>query len=86
MFTKICAFFVNSSYHKNFLILRSNCTTKVCLVLYESFASKAGSKFNCLINFFITSLPITCAYTHAHCCSLLKVDAKLDLVIDRFMQ
>ena len=66
------------SYSKNFLAQRSNCTIKVCLVLYESFVS------NCLIDFFATGLLTTRTYTHAHCCSLLKLGAKLDLVIDRF--
>ena len=76
---------VISSRNKNFLIQRSNCTIKVCLVLYESFVSKTGLKFICLIDFFSTSLLTTYACTHAHCCSLFKLDAKLNLGIDCFM-
>ena len=57
---------------------------KVCLVLHESFESKTGPKCDCLVDFFATSLLTTHAYTHTLCHSLLKLDAKLDLVIDRF--
>ena len=57
---------------KNFLILRSNYTTKVCLVLFELFVSKTGPKFNCFIHVFTTSLLIMRAYTHAHCYLLSK--------------
>ena len=78
LFTKICALVI-SVCNKNFLTQRSYCTTKVCIVLYESFVSKTGQKFNFLTDFFATSLLTMQAYTHAHCCSLLK----LDLTIDR---
>ena len=78
LFAKICTLVI-SVCDKNFLTQRSNRTTKVCLVLYESFISKTGPKFNCLTDFFATSLLTMQAHTHAHCCSLLK----LDLVIDR---
>ena len=64
---------------------KSSYTTEVFLVLYELLVSKTGPKCNCLVDLFVTSLLNTCAYTHAHCRSLLKLDAKLDLVIDRFM-
>ena len=74
LFTKICTLVI-SSCSKNFLLQRSNCTTKVYLVLYESLVSKMEPKLICLIDFFITSLLTMHAYTHAHCFSLLKLDA-----------
>ena len=70
-FTMICALVIQL-HNKKFLVLRSNYTTKVCLELYELFISKMGLKCSCLVDFFITSLPTMRAYTHAHCCSLLK--------------
>ena len=79
LFTRIYALVI-SSRNKNFFIQRSNCTTKVCLVLNESSVSKTVLKYNCLVDFFTISL----LNTHAHCRSLLKLDTKLDLVIDRF--
>ena len=57
---------------KNFLILRNNYTMEVCLVLHESFVSKTGTKCNCLVDFFTTSLPPCVHYMHAHCCLLFK--------------
>ena len=66
---------------KNFLILGSNYTTEVCLVVHESFLSEKGPKCNCVVDFCTASLPIMQAYTNAHCCLL---DEKLYLVIDRF--
>ena len=59
---------------KNFLMLRSNYTTEVYLVLHELFVSKMGLKCNCLqlVDFCTTNLLTTCAYTHAHCCLLFK--------------
>ena len=85
LFTKICTFVI-SLRNKNFLIQRSNYTMEVYLVLYELFVSKMGLKRNCLIDFFTTSLPTTHVNMHAHCCSLLKLYTKLELVIDCFMQ
>ena len=41
-------------------------------MLHELFVSKAGLKCNCLVDFFTTTLPITRAYTNAHCYLLLK--------------
>ena len=64
--------------------LGSNYTTAVSLVLHESFVSKMGPKFNCLVDFCITSLPAMRAYMHAHCCLLFKAGCEIDLVIDRF--
>jgi len=59
-------------------MLRSNCTKEFCLALYELFVSKTGQKCNCLqlVDFFATSLLITCVYTHVYCCSLLKTVRK----------
>ena len=80
-----------------FALLLFNCTTKsiiykeaialwkfVKCYTYELFVSKMGPKCSCLVDFFTTSLPTTRAFKHAHCCSLLKLDVKLDLVIDHF--
>ena len=71
---------------KNFLILRSNYTTEVCLVLHESFVRKTGPKCNCLL---ISSPPVCRPRMHIrvrmrivfYC---LRLDVKLDLVIDCF--
>ena len=52
-------------------------------MLYELFVSETGPKCNCLVDIFATSLQNMHAYTHAHCRSLFKFYAKLDLVIDR---
>ena len=41
-------------------------------MLYESFVSKTGTKCNCLVDFFATSLLITRVSMHAHCCSLMQ--------------
>ena len=76
---------VMSSHNKNFLIQRSNYITEVCLVLYELLVSKTGLPCNCFVDFSAINLLTTRAYIHAHCCFLLKLDAKLDLVIDHFM-
>ena len=50
---------------KNFLIQRSNYTTKACLVLYESFISKIMLKCSCLVDFFATNLSIMYVYACA---------------------
>jgi len=49
-------------------------------VLYELFVSEMGPKCNCLVDIFATSLQ---NMHDAHCHSLFKFYAKLDLVIDR---
>ena len=57
---------------KNFLMLRSNYTTEVYLVMHELFLSKIRQKCNCLVNFCTTNLPTMHAYVHAHCCLLFN--------------
>ena len=54
-------------------------------MLYESFVNKMGQKCIRLVDFFATSLLNVRAYKHAHCRSLLKLEAKLALVINRFL-
>ena len=51
-------------------------------MLYELFVSKTRQKCNCLADFFTTSLLTTRVYTHAHRRSLLKLDAKLDSLLN----
>ena len=54
-------------------------TTEVCLVLYELLVSKRGQIVTFWLIFF-QSLLTMCAYMHAYCCSMLKLDVKLDLI------
>ena len=69
LFTRICGLVI-LSHSINFLKQRSNYTTEVCLVLYESFVSKMGPKCNCLVDFFATSLLKMHADTGLYACAL----------------
>ena len=53
-------------------------------MLYQCFVSETGRKYGCLVDFFTTSLPTMRAYTHAHHCSLFKLEEKQ--VIDRSLR
>ena len=64
LFTKICELVI-SLHTKNFFIQISNCTMKVCLELYESFASKILLKFNCLID-FLSPVCLPCVHICMH--------------------
>ena len=45
-------------------------------MLYQCLVSETGRKYDCLVDFFTTSLPTMRAYTHAHRCSLFKIGRK----------
>ena len=79
--TRIIGSFTDYTFRACYVITQEKLHCRRKLLHYRGlFSVVLALKCGCLIDFFAISLPTMRAYTHAHPCSLVK----LNLLIDRF--